>query len=767
MKQTISIVLLSISFFVNAQCAWTNPYGGSLTGPSSVCRYSNVIYQYTMPTCATSVTWSLPNGATYVNNPDNGPIKSITVTFGANGGVLSFIGVNGAPYYLNGGGDSIQIDVTPLGTTSAIQGPSILSCNAQTQTYSVLPVSNAISYTWSLPSGATGNSNSNTINVSFSATTIFGIISVVANNACGDYNQARTLVVRNNPGNPVIIQNGNTLRCTTIYNGYQWYDQNGIINGATNQDYIPTHAGTYSLKAYYFSNCISNNSNSIFYNPQLPNIYYDNQPDIIVGNPVTISPTYVGQVPPGAFQQVSTVAGTGVLGSNNGISNQATFNNPQGITLDSSGVLYVADTDNSLIRKISPDGMVSTFAGSTIGNTDGTGSVARFRNPQRLTVNNNIIYVSDTGNNKIRKITSNQTVSTLNIGFATISTPIGITTNSLGDIYVVSNANNKIHKMTPTGVTTTFAGSGNLGFNDGNGTSAGFWRPKDICIDNSSTFWVSDTDNNTIRQINQNADVVSYAGVTSLYSFYLSSNLSVSGNYMSFPDGIAADNMYVYFTVGHRILRFKKNPTSNSERVTLFAGGGGSGLNFNGDVDAIGELAKFDSPKGMSIDLANGYVYVSDSGNHKIRKISMYGYSISPTLPPGLIFDYNTGAISGTTTTPFDPTTFTVTAYNQYGNSSATFSLRAAFLSNISNEKNKFTLYPNPAHDRVTIKMGDNLNSSYNVSICNLLGQEVYRTSLQGSETQIAKTWPGSGLYLVKIYDTHNQVLETHKVVFE
>ncbi len=202
-------------------------------------------------------------------------------------------------------------------------------------------------------------------------------------------------------------------------------------------------------------------------------------------------------------------------------------------------------------------------------------------------------------------------------------------------------------------------------------------------------------------------------------------------------------------------------------RVGLYVLGSDTRLNFNGDVDAIGELAKFDSPKGMSIDLANGYVYVSDSGNHKIRKISMYGYSISPTLPPGLIFDYNTGAISGTTTTPFDPTTFTVTAYNQYGNSSATFSLRAAFLSNISNEKNKFTLYPNPAHDRVTIKMGDNLNSSYNVSICNLLGQEVYHTSLQGSETQIAKTWPGSGLYLVKIYDTHNQVLETHKVVFE
>jgi sugar lactone lactonase YvrE len=762
-------ILITVTFFiiniVNVQSQTTDAFNFGISGPTSVCRFSSYVYQYQTPCDNTSVTWTLPPGATYVNNPNNGFNTSITVTFGAYSGILSLTSYNSSGtncFY-----DSISIDFYPSPVAiSNIQGPSILSCNAQTQTYSVSPVANAISYTWTLPSGATGNSNSNTINVSFSATTIFGVISVAAFNACGQSTN-KSLSVRNNPGNPVIVQNGNILHCTTNYNGYQWYDQNGIINGATNQDYIPPQAGTYSLKAYYFSNCISNNSNSISYNPQLPNIYYDNQPDILVGNPVTISPTYVGQVPPGAFQQVSTVAGTGVLGSNNGISNQASFNNPQGITLDSSGVLYVADTDNSLIRKISADGMVSTFAGSTIGNTDGTGSVARFRNPQRLTVNNNIIYVSDTGNNKIRKITSNQTVSTLNIGFATISTPVGITTNSLGDIYVVSNANNKIHKMTPTGVTTTFAGSGNLGFNDGNGTSASFWRPKDICIDNSSTFWVSDTDNNTIRQINQNADVVSYAGVTSLYSFYLSSTLSVSGNYMSFPEGITTDNSYIYFTVGHRILRFKINPTSNSERVTLFAGGGGSGLNYNGDVDAIGELAKFNSPKGMAVDKANGYVYVADSGNHKIRKISMYGYSISPTLPPGLVFNYDTGTISGTPTAPFDSTTYTITAYNQYGNSSATLSLRVAFLNNINIEKTNFTLYPNPAHDRVTIKMGDNLYSSYNVSICNLLGQEVYRTSLQGSETQIAKTWPGSGLYLVKIYDTHNQVLETHKVVFE
>jgi uncharacterized delta-60 repeat protein len=90
----------------------------------------------------------------------------------------------------------------------------------------------------------------------------------------------------------------------------------------------------------------------------------------------------------------------------------------------------------------------------------------------------------------------------------------------------------------------------------------------------------------------------------------------------------------------------------------------------------------------------------------------------------------------------------------------------ALAVTEITDSRN-FIIYPNPAHDSFTIKMGDNLISNCSLRINNLLGQEVYRSTLQGSETQIAKTWLGTGLYLVNIYDQNNQLLETHKVVFE
>jgi sugar lactone lactonase YvrE len=702
----------------------------------------------------------LPTGATEVLDPITGVRLGIKFGPTFSGGTLSFIGHNDA-YNLSSEVSSIYVGLygaIPLNIT----GPSIISCNAQTQTYSIPIVPNATSYHWTLPTGATGVSNSNSINVTFGATSINGNISVaVSVSPCGIVSGA-SILVQNIPTSPAIIQNGNILHCNTLYNSYQWYNQSGIINGATSQNYTPTIAGNYYCKASYFSNCISNNSNTISFNPQLPNIYYANPPDLIVGNSTTITPDYVNSVSGVAYGQVSTFAGSGIIGSSDGTGSLASFNNPQGIAIDTDGAIYVADTDNNKIRKITQSGIVSTFAGNgTIGLVNGIGSIAKFNKPQRLAIDaSHNIYVSDTGNNKIRRITSNQNVTT----FASLLNPVGISVDNTGNIFSVTNTYNKVYKITSTGTVTTFAGSGSLGFQDGNGISASFWNPTAIAIDNTNTFYVTDTGNNTIRQINQNADVVSYAGVTSLYGFYQSGSNSTNGYYyMNSPNGITiSSDGTLYFSQSHNLYKFKTNPTTNLERVNFIAGGGGIGNN-----EGIGALANFKFPKGLAVDLSNGYLYVADSGNNKIRRVSLFGYSISPNLPAGLSFDYTTGSISGTPTTTFPDTTYTITAYNQYGSSNASILLKSSILGNSDYEKVSIKIYPNPTKDKFTIDFGNELIFNYTIKINNILGQEVYSIVIDKPQFEISNTWQGEGMYFVKILNEQNEVVNIKKIILQ
>jgi sugar lactone lactonase YvrE len=157
---------------------------------------------------------------------------------------------------------------------------------------------------------------------------------------------------------------------------------------------------------------------------------------------------------------VTTLAGTGSPGRANGTGTAASFNYPTRVVLDAGGTLYVSDTLNSLIRKITAAGVVTTLAGSgSTGSTDGTGTAASFGNPQDLAVDaSGTVYVSDTGNNLIRKITA-------------------------------------------AGVVTTLAGSGSAGSTNGTGTAASFSTPSGLTMDASGALYVADFRNNLIRKI--------------------------------------------------------------------------------------------------------------------------------------------------------------------------------------------------------------------------------------------------------------------------
>lgn len=222
---------------------------------------------------------------------------------------------------------------------------------------------------------------------------------------------------------------------------------------------------------------------------------------------------------------VTTLAGSGSTGSVDATGSAASFNFPKGVAVDSSGNVFVADTTNHKIRKITAAGVVTTMAGSgTLGSTDATGIAASFNYPADVAVDTaGNVYVADTENHRIRKITSAGVVTTF-VGSgsqgsadatgtaATFSYPSGVAVDSAGNVYVSDTANHKIRKITPGAVVTTLAGSGLQGSADGPGATATISSPMNLSVDSSGNIYVSSMTVHKIRKITSTGNVSTLAG---------------------------------------------------------------------------------------------------------------------------------------------------------------------------------------------------------------------------------------------------------------
>jgi len=317
--------------------------------------------------------------------------------------------------------------------------------------------------------------------------------------------------------------------------------------------------------------------------------------------------------------EVSTFAG-GDGGFADGNGTNAQFINPLGIAKDNSGNLYIADSGNRRIRKITPDGTVSTLAGNgQQGFADGTGENATFIYPADVAVDNlGNIYVADYS--KIRKITPNGIVSTLAgadaQGFADgsginaqFNAPQGIAVDSEGMVYVSDTNNHKIRKITPEGIVTTIAGS-TSGFNDGNASSAQFTAPYGIDIDGSGFIYIADIANSRIRRITPESTVSTIAGID---AFGFVDGPSATAQ-LDLPTDVTIDALgNIYITeLGNNSIR----KISTNGNVTTVAGTGD-----NGFANGIGATALFDQPFGLIID-DDFTIYLVDTTNHQIRKIT-------------------------------------------------------------------------------------------------------------------------------------------------
>ena len=321
-------------------------------------------------------------------------------------------------------------------------------------------------------------------------------------------------------------------------------------------------------------------------------------------------------------QVVSTFVGAGSSGNSNGTGTSASFKGTVGLSVDASGNIYVADRENNLIRKITPAGVVSTFAGSgSAGSANGTGTSASFRKPHDIAIDQSgNVYVADHDNHLIRKITSAGVVSTFagsgSAGSAngtgtsaSFNGPSGIAIGPNGNIYVTDKGNNLIRKITSAGVVSTFAGSGSAGSANGTGTSASFRNPYNLNCDLSGNVYVADHDNHLIRKITSAGVVSTFAGNGSAGSAN-GTGTSASFNNPRDIDFDASGNIFVCDKTNHLIRKI-----TSAGVVSTYAGSGSTG-----STNGTGTSASFNTPAGLVFD-ADDNLYISDYHNFLIRKI--------------------------------------------------------------------------------------------------------------------------------------------------
>ena len=322
---------------------------------------------------------------------------------------------------------------------------------------------------------------------------------------------------------------------------------------------------------------------------------------------------------------VTTLAGGTGMGSTDGAGSVAKFAEPHGVVLDSSGNLYVTDYVNMTIRKVTPAGVVSTLAGSpgVEGFVNGTGSAARFKSLQGIAIDTaDNLYIADSGNRSIRKITPAGVVTTFVDGTnGQLGSPRGVVVDSTGTLYVTDYTAHVIYRVTPAGVVSKFAGPNSgggtaplAGSTDGPTTSALFNAPSAIAADSAGTLYVADTGGNTVRKI-ASGNVTTLAGQTGR-----SSSVDGKGSAARFEDpyAVAVDgsgNVYVADATDHSIRKITPDGT-----VTTFAGKPGT----FGSSDGTGVAAMFKTPQGIATDSV-GNVYVADTGNATVRKITSAG----------------------------------------------------------------------------------------------------------------------------------------------
>ena len=339
---------------------------------------------------------------------------------------------------------------------------------------------------------------------------------------------------------------------------------------------------------------------------------------------------------------ITTIAGTGESGfsGDGGPAVEAELRSPYGVAVDSAGNVYIADSSNWRIRKIDATGTITTIAGTGEFGFSGDGGpavAAELRRPRGVAVDSaGNVYIADVGNHRIRKVDSTGTITTIagtgEFGFsgdggpaveAELRSPYGVAVDSAGNVYIVDVGDHRIRKVDATGTITTIAGTG-YGFSGDGGpaVAAELRDPYGVAVDSAGNVYIADSSNRRIRKVDATGTITTIAG-TGESGFSGDGGPAVEAELRS-PYGVAVDsagNVYIADSSNWRIRKIDATGT-----ITTIAGTGEYGFSGDGGPAAAARLG---FPRGVAVD-GDGNLYIADTGNRRIRKLTPGGGSTPP-----------------------------------------------------------------------------------------------------------------------------------------
>jgi uncharacterized protein (TIGR03437 family) len=420
---------------------------------------------------------------------------------------------------------------------------------------------------------------------------------------------------------------------------------------------------------------------------------------------------------------INTVAGSGATGTfshgnfagDGGPATSALLDQPGSVFVDGSGNLFIADTQNSRIREVAAGtGIITTVAGTGCCGDTGDGQLATtalLNQPQGVAVDGSgNIYIADTVNNVVRKVAAGTGIITTIAGrvgqvgdygdggpasAALLWSPAGVGVDAAGNVYIADTVNNVIRKIsvsngtignisTVAGGTPVIACGTDEGFNGdgGKATSAELNRPQGVFVDASGNIYIADTENNRIRKVSTSGTITTVAGNgTGVYS---GDGVAATSTGVASPNGVwvdASGNIFIANTLNSRI----REVAAGSGIITTVAGDGAPGFFGDGMPPTNAGL---NHPGGVAVD-ASGDIFIADTGNDRIREVSL------STAPPPAITSGGIVAVDSTVTTiqpgefvsiygtnlgPTSPATWTGVFVTSLGGTSVTIDGNPAYL---------------------------------------------------------------------------------------
>jgi sugar lactone lactonase YvrE len=428
-----------------------------------------------------------------------------------------------------------------------------------------------------------------------------------------------------------------------------------------------------------------------------------------------------GKAGMGYAQIITTVAGTGTAGysGDGGQASNAELYHPYGVTFDAFGNFYIPDTDNNRIRKVTTNGIITTFAGNgttgtypcsaCYGGDGGQATAAELNRPQNIAIDVfNNVYIADQNNSRIRKVDTAGIITTIagngTAGYsgdggqainANLSFPSFITFDALGNLYIADWSNYCIRKVNTLGIIETVAGGGSCGSSycgdGGQATSAEFSNPEGIAFDAAGNLYITDAGNNNIRMVNTSGIINTIAGNGTIG--YSGDGGQATNAQLFNPIGVALDdssNLYIADANNDVIRRVNKNGI-----ITTIVGNGIHGYGGDGNIATTAELYE---PAGVAIDVA-GNLYIADFDNYRIRKVTNVGQ---------------------------------------------------AGIQQVTNINDEVIVYPNPAATSIQVSLAGNSEDAMLV-IRDMLGNVVYHSTTNAQYDRIPIAELTSGMYIIEV----------------